>query len=375
MTWRRLLIATAFLVAFPRPAAAHQVSVTHSKAAVDGRLVRYEILFTREDLIDVLDYTSGITPDEEAVRRRSTEIALYVVSHITISDGDTECAASPGLVDLVHDQGEFVRVQWLATCLAPISTLAIDYDLFFEFDPTHEAVLRVEADGDAADTLLRDGESRFVWTLADAPPSGTLAFIRSGVDHILDGTDHVAFLLTLLLVIVLGRGSDGAWRRRGLVESLRATALIVTSFTLAHTLTLISASLGWVSVPSRVVESVIAASIAYTAIENIIRPDVRWRFLVTFGFGLCHGLGFASVLQVMLPPDDIVGPLLSFNVGVELGQLLIVAVALPLSWLICGRLGAARYRRVLMPALSTALAAFGLIWLIERAFALTILGL
>jgi len=167
----------------------------------------------------------------------------------------------------------------------------------------------------------------------------------------------------------------GGWRRRRLGEALRATALIVTSFTVAHSITLIAASLGWVSVPGQVVEAAIALSIAYTAIENVVRPDVRWRFFLTFGFGLLHGLGFARMLEVQLPPDDVVVPLLAFNVGVELGQLAIVAVALPASWALAGWIGGERYRRIALPALSVILAALGTLWFVERVFEITILGL
>jgi hypothetical protein len=127
-------------------------------------------------------------------------------------------------------------------------------------------------------------------------------------------------------------------------------------------------------VSARIVEPTIAATIAYTAVENIVRPDVRWRYAVTFCFGLAHGLGFASVLAGSLPPGDVVVPLLAFNVGVELGQLAIVALSLPLLWLVAGRIGGERYRRLVLPALSVVLAILGVLWLVERVFEVTILG-
>ena len=161
---------------------------------------------------------------------------------------------------------------------------------------------------------------------------------------------------------------DGEWATRPPLVTLRHAATIVTAFTIAHSLSLIAASLGWIRLPGRLVESLIAFSILYTALENIARPDVRWRFVLAFGFGLVHGLGFASVLQEMLPPDHVVGPLFGFNLGVELGQLVIVAIALPLAWFCARELGAGRYRRRVMPALSIAIAVVALKWLIERVF-------
>src|SRR5690606_13721934 len=115
--------------------------------------------------------------------------------------------------------------------------------------------------------------------------------------------------------------------------------------------------------------------IVYVAIEDIFRPEVRYRYLVTFGFGLVHGLGFASMLQVLLPPEDVVIPLLMFNVGVELGQLAVVIVAVPLLHLATNIMGAARYRAWFIPFGASILAILGLLWLVERVFDRVLLGL
>jgi hypothetical protein len=349
-----LAVVSALLTA-PRAAHAHQSSLTHSQVTVEGAEVHYRILIAPEDLAEA-----------------EGQPVPYVTSRIEVLDGETPCPVEAGAAGT---EGAFVKITWIARCPAPVTMLVIEYDLFFDLDDAHEAVLRVLAGGDKADTVLKEGASRFVWELAEPPPSGTLAFVRSGVDHILFGFDHIAFVLTLLLALVIARelGHNG-WRRRRLGESLRATALIVTSFTVAHSITLIAASLGYVSIPDQVVEAAIALSIAYTAIENIVRPDVRWRSALTFAFGLLHGLGFARMLEVQLPPDDVIVPLLAFNVGVELGQLAIVALSLPLLWLLAGRIGGERYRRQVLPALSVVLAILGVLWLIERVFEVTILG-
>ena len=141
---------------------------------------------------------------------------------------------------------------------------------------------------------------------------------------------------------------------------------MITAFTIAHSISLIAASLGWVHLPSRFVESLIALSIAYTAVENIVRPDVRWRFSLTFGFGLIHGLGFASVLADAAAADDVIVPLLCFNVGVELGQLTIVVVALPSSVSSPGaRRGLYRDRHA---RVASRISVLGILWLIERVF-------
>ena len=177
---------------------------------------------------------------------------------------------------------------------------------------------------------------------AGAHPS-LLGWIGVGMDHIYDGRDHISFVLVLLLVVMLVRTGE-TWDTRRILPTLKSTATVITAFTVAHSISLIAASLGWLDLPSRMVESLIALSIAYTAAENIVHPDVRWRFVLTFGFGLIHGLGFASVLSELLPPKDVIVPLLCFNVGVELGQLTIVAVALPVFYLLARVIGAWRYR-------------------------------
>jgi hydrogenase/urease accessory protein HupE len=134
-------------------------------------------------------------------------------------------------------------------------------------------------------------------------------FIGEGIRHIFTGYDHVLFVVTLILAI-------GTWRR---------LAVVVTSFTAAHSITLVFATLGWVTLPSRIVEPLIAASVLYVAVDTALRPEGRARALIAFGFGLIHGFGFSSVLRDLgLSRAELPPALLGFNVGVELGQLLIV---------------------------------------------------
>jgi len=132
----------------------------------------------------------------------------------------------------------------------------------------------------------------------------------------------------------------------------------------AHSLTLILAALEVVSLPSRFVESAIAASIVYVAVENIVRDSPRRRALLAFGFGLVHGLGFAAMLRPLLPPSRIVAPLLLFNLGVELGQLAIVLPVLPLL-AAAARRQPDGYRRFVVAA-SIIVGALGAFWLIQR---------
>jgi hydrogenase/urease accessory protein HupE len=141
-------------------------------------------------------------------------------------------------------------------------------------------------------------------------PAGMLAhFTGQGILHIFTGYDHVLFIVTLMLVV-------GSWRH---------LAMIVTSFTAAHSLTLVLATLGLVTLPGRVVEPLIALSVLFVAVDAVVRPEAGARVPVAFGFGLVHGLGLSSALRALgLSGRELVPALVGFNVGVEIGQLLIV---------------------------------------------------
>lgn len=178
------------------------------------------------------------------------------------------------------------------------------------------------------------------------------AFLKLGVEHIWTGYDHLLFLFALLVVC----------------RSFRSIVLIISCFTLAHSLTLALTTLNWINLSGRWVEPAIAASIVFVGVENLLRsgrePPGRWA--LTFAFGLVHGLGFASVLRdlgVGVGGQGIAMPLFAFNVGVELGQIAIASVVLPLVWRL--RKNETFVRRGI-PLLSAIVAAAGLYWLLER---------
>jgi hydrogenase/urease accessory protein HupE len=174
------------------------------------------------------------------------------------------------------------------------------------------------------------------------------SFFPLGVEHIATGYDHLLFLLALILC-----GGN-----------LKSLVKIITAFTVAHSITLGAAALGLVSLPSALVESVIALSIAYVAFENLFpRCALSRRWMISFAFGLIHGFGFSSVLQeIGLPRDNLVWALLNFNLGVEAGQLVAVLIAIPaLLWL-----KKQSYEQRVIRGLSWLVMLAGLSWFIER---------
>ncbi len=258
-------------------------------------------------------------------------------------------------------------------------TLDLRYTPFFEDRPDHSGLLVVEYDDatGARNTMelaaLVFREDRTTQTLDLRPQPWThrfVSFVGEGVHHIWIGIDHVLFLLALVLPSVLRR-RDGEWEP---VPDFR-TALwdvvkVVTLFTIAHSITLSLAALGIVNLSSRVVESVIAASVVVAAAAHGTLGRRFWP--VVFVFGLFHGFGFATVLgHLGIQPSFLVPALLGFNVGVELGQVAILVVAFPLLFALRRWSG---YPPWIVRAGSGAIAAVAFVWFVERAFDVVLLG-
>ncbi len=361
------VLAFALLAGAAGVASAHQSSVKYIDITVSGPRASVQITVAPSDLTGPLGLPSDARPSvaDSAIPK----VAGYVRGWLAVDVPGVRCTAGDAHAAPDPD-GKFIVVTWVVDCPDRIEELALDFARFFAIDPRHEGILTVHPPGvDVEPRVVRKAVPRFTMQLGDV--GSVLPWILTGIDHIFGGIDHVCFVLSLLLVVVIRRGRTNQWETRTPLAALKATATIVTAFTIAHSLSLIAASLGWIRLPSRLVESLIAASIVYTAIEDVILPDVRWRFGLTFGFGLVHGLGFASVLEERLPPHHVIVPLLSFNVGVELGQLAIVAVALPVFWALSRGCGAATYRRVILPVAAAPLVLIAIKWLIERALDVT----
>jgi hypothetical protein len=379
MPTRRLAaaaVAAAIVIALGAGAAhAHQASATFARIETTGdpTRLRYEIRIAARDLFEALRLDSDREATAEEIRAGGRRIAAYVSERIGFEADGAGCPTELVAVEPFEQGQRFARVELAVVCPAAIKTIALEYDLFFDLDRRHIGFVSV---GKGTFQLSAPDDTRLEWDVGSDGPSGLGGFVVSGVEHILYGPDHILFLLSLLLMAVLVKSSgEGGVAVRPVRQALAYTGWIVTSFTVAHSVTLIGAALGWFELPGRLVESLIAASIVFVAVDNAVRVDPPRRTLVTFTFGLVHGLGFASMLRPLLPPSEVVLPLLAFNVGVELGQLGLVLIALPILYIGIRLLGPVRYRRVVLPLGAVVLGGLGLIWLIERAFEVTILGL
>lgn len=369
---RRLLLAL-LMVCTVLPAQAHQASDAYLwlRTTTDGVALRWDIPLRDLDLALDLDTDRDGALTWGELRARHAEIEALAARSLSLRTDAGPCTAGTvsHQVDEHADLAHAV-LTWTARCPGAPQGLALSYTLFAELDSTHRGLLRQGAE---VRPLVPDGA--WVPVSPDAGAGGLAAFARfvgSGLHHILIGWDHLAFLGALLLPAVLVR-RERRWQPG---ESLRASLLqvgaLVSAFTVAHSITLALAVMGLLMPPARLVESVIAASVCFAAADNLVPLVRRHRLALVFGFGLVHGFGFAGVLaEIGLHGEALLPGLLGFNLGVEAGQLLVVALLLPLIW-------ALRHHRLYaglaLPAASVLLFGAGLLWFLERALDWPVFG-
>ncbi|MBK8508408.1 MAG: HupE/UreJ family protein [Candidatus Competibacteraceae bacterium] len=326
-----------------------------------------------------LEYAIGLDENGDGaitwreLQARQTAVIEYALAHLSLRSGGAVCAQQPDSVQVIeHGDGAYAVLGFTLEC-PTTGAQTLDYQLFFSLDPSHRGLLRVDSPAGAETAILSPAQPQH--RLRGEPVGGWrqfAAYWEEGVWHIWIGFDHILFLLALLLPAVLWR-ENGRWRPAlALRTVLLDTAAVVTAFTLAHSLTLTLAVLGVVDLPSRLVESAIALTVVLAALNNLFPVVTTRRWMLAFALGLIHGFGFASVLRELgLPQDALALALAGFNLGVETGQLAIVAVALPLAftlrqtWL---------YRRLALPVGSAAVALLALVWCLERGLNLSLLA-
>lgn len=300
----------------------------------------------------------------------------YYLSHVKISDARGPLAIRFTTHGVLEVRGGYAQLAFDLGGLQGVpSRLTFDYSVLLDEEPGHRGFLLVEHNW-ATGTIANEGQISLVFspdarhqdfdiTTGGGRWRGFAAVVRLGVDHIWMGLDHVMFLVALLLPAVLVRKDDGWGAIDDFTPALMNVVKIVTAFTVAHSVTLSLASLGIVHLPVRMVEVIIAGSIAVAA-ADILVPLFRGRiWLIVFGFGLFHGFGFAAAMEEIGVLREHVGlTLFGFNLGVELGQLAIVIVAFPLLFLV-RRL--ATYRRLALPLAATAMILISTVWVVERS--------
>jgi len=302
------------------------------------------------------------------IEHRRKDIEEYLDANLRIlADGVDPGVRFEKLTYGTRQAEPFVLSEISAIAARPIGSLDVDYTLLFEHRPEHRASLKVVWEGTGsqrAEIGSRGGAT--IFSRADVKKTGFVELLKSGVWHIWIGYDHVLFLLVLLIPAVLRRTAQGREGATDFAGPFVRVIFIVSAFTLAHSITLSCAALGWIELPSRLVESAIAGSVLIAALVNLLpRTAGATGVWIAFGFGLLHGFGFANVLsEIDAEGEPVLRTLIGFNLGVEFGQLAIVAVFLPIAYLLRGT---RFYRTGVLYGGSSAAAACAMFWLWQRA--------
>jgi hydrogenase/urease accessory protein HupE len=315
---RRVLLAAVIALGAMVAAQAHQINLSIARVTFGGdHSVSVEIGLKGSDA----DRIAGTRifdaqrdqVDPALVAASAAPIIAYIAAHVAMTGADGK-ACTPGTAVLVAD-GDGVIFRNRFSCRDVDGDIVYRSTVLTDTNATARQVVLI-GEGDNAPQALLDTANTAV-TLSTPAPSliSTLErYLLLGIEHIFLGYDHIAFLVAVVL-----------WARR-LVPLVK----IVTAFTIAHSITLSLATLNVVAIPNTVVEPAIAASIVYVAMENFFTRNIDRRWRITFAFGLIHGFGFAGALrEIGLPTNAVAAALAAFNFGVEIGQVAIVSIVVP----------------------------------------------
>ncbi len=337
-----LALLAAFLLALP--SWAHGARTGFSEVMVDGKEVTYLLEVPSYYLLTDLD-PMGPPAEKEELQARLSDIQARVQETLHVSNGEAIATLSVEVLEGEKSVG-LVPIAARYTFAEPVTDLRIRYELWDPQEANFQNLLKVHYLDETYELALTPQRSSFR-QLAGGYWAQISSFVHLGIEHIFTGYDHILFILGLL---ILG-------------GSFKNLLKVVTAFTVAHSITLIAAAMGVVSLPGKLVECAIALSIAYIAVENVFLKKGTYRWILAFAFGLIHGFGFSGILaELGLPTKGLVESLLSFNVGVELGQIVIVSLLFPLVlW------SSRRPQHVwVVRGVSGVIFAFGMLWFVER---------
>lgn len=357
-TWLFLLLGLVLVNASPAVSAHSNNSEGYSTIDVQDQRISYRLQL---DFIE-LSHALGFEVDEQKIEnleelnkiisQNKAPLEQYLGTHILVyaDSHPIEGTVSQAKVTMVNDR-PFTDIMLSYSVSKQPEILIVDYNVFFEdSDPSHANMAKVQMGGQQQEFIftyevreLNLGEMSFL--------TQAKQFLSLGLKHIFTGYDHILFVISLLI---------GA-------KTIRHIFYLVTSFTIAHSITLALATLNIVQLPGRLIESAIALSIIYVALKNIFQPESKHAPWIAFAFGLIHGFGFAGILsELHLGGSHLAVSLLFFNLGIEIGQILIVSLVFPLFLFLSKRL--ASLNKWFMPGMSIIVLLFGFVWFVQRAF-------
>lgn len=374
---RLILVCLVMLsVLWHKAAIAHDIKqgyvfLTIGDKSIEGRL-EINIVDLNEALS--LDLATDKSVSADDIKPHLQVIKAYFNDRVSIDLGQ----------GLVLDEFSFHSIEQVQFLAFPFSIdnlpatpdyIDFEYTVLFDVNTEHRGFVIIENDwrsgtfnqeANIALVFSPEETNRRLDLTESTVTQGYIEMFKLGVHHIWYGLDHILFLFALLLPCVLYRTKNEWEAKEKFLPSFIYVVKIVSIFTLAHTITLSAATLGFVSLSSRVVESIIAISIAVAALD-LLRPIFRGRiWLIIFAFGLFHGFGFASVLSdYPIPPSYLTWSLLAFNLGVEAGQITIVALVVPILFLLRKQ---SFYIPIILKLGAVLLIVIAMYWFIERAF-------
>lgn len=314
---------------------------------VKEKSLDYELKIDLEELGHALNKE---TEQKELINHKIVQ--EYINSHIKLYADSEQMEGSVEKTDIeMMEDRPFAVIDLVYAMEHKPAKLVVEYNMFLDdSDPSHANFATVKMDGKQQEKIL-SYESRELEIGEISFWENAKQFVVLGLEHIFTGYDHILFVISLLF---------GA-------KTIRHILALVTAFTIAHSITLAMATLDIVQLPSRFVESTIALSIIYVALINIFNQDAKHQPWLAFGFGLIHGFGFAGILSEMrLGTNYMATSLLSFNIGIEIGQLVIVLLVFPI--ILWVKKVTVKPIKWVIPGTSVAILTFGLVWFIQRAF-------
>ena len=342
---------------------------TQNQASV----LRADINFRDVDLVFDLDQNKDGKVSWGETLAKTAEIQAWLEQGIQLNTTSQKCSLTQmNMKASDHADGTYLSVEWAVACSGAAQEgptgLKLRYSLMFDQDNLHRALVKIDLPDSQSSAILSPERPEVSLTKANDSLTHVLArYLIEGVWHIWIGVDHILFLLSLLILAFLepARKSVIHWPAvKNVKTSVLDVLTVVTAFTLAHSITLGLTIFKWLEPSADFIEPVIALSVVAAALNNLLGWAALRRWQLAFAFGLVHGFGFANVLlDLGLPSDQLAIALGGFNLGVELGQIAIVLVFLPLAWTLRHTIF---YRWVVVVGGSLAIAALGLIWTLQR---------
>lgn len=366
---RPMIRFIVFLIAatFSIPTLSHELSNGYlTLKSESNETLSGELLLKPKDIGQVagLDANNDGNLTWGEVNRNHNLANGYIQNHLIIRGSETRCTVSVAPPSLRDISAESLLVYPLSVNCAFLNEVSVHYTGMLGDFPTHKLLTSVTLNQQTSVHVL-DSERSFI-TIAPENNYWVSQFgemVYQGIWHIFIGLDHILFLVATLLTVNLFRKNKRWEKEQSKKLIIKSTVILVSTFTLAHSITLTATALDFISLDSRIVELGIAISVVITAINNVYPIIMRLGF-ITFGFGLLHGMGFASVFgDLNAESGSLAMNVLAFNIGVELGQLVIVALLLPLLILLRNLKA---YSKAIMPIASSIIAVIAINWTLQR---------